>query len=335
MTANQTAMVEGFRRLGVDAVACYFGKYDEYRRNLLAWQERPAGEHEYFVSSLAEAKRRIPDYDQRAQVVPGYWGWMVWKLTLDCIIHRRTWYLITEGSSGSPYTWILRKLMAWAANRWAKQVLCIGEKACREFEALGVEKTKITWTAYATPEVPPEVVSAERSSEECVFVYVGALTERKACDLLAAAWKRVHEEVKKTRLLVVGEGPLKPLFTGLDGVELRGAVPPERVYAEIAGGDVIILVSRYDPWGVALMEGAMCGMAMIGSDAVNSAELIEDGINGRRVRAGDLEDLVRAMREYALNPAAARHQGAAAHRTALKTTGTALANGKWKMENES
>ena len=46
-TTNQTAMVEGFRRCGIDAVACYFRTYDDYRKGLLGWRDRPVGENEY------------------------------------------------------------------------------------------------------------------------------------------------------------------------------------------------------------------------------------------------------------------------------------------------
>ncbi len=325
-TTNQTAMVEGFRRCGIDAVACYFRTYDDYRKGLLGWRDRPVGENEYFVSSLAEARRAIPDFDRCVHVVPGYWGKMVWRLAIHCVLHRRSWYLVTEGSRGGWRTWPLRKLMAVMANRWARQVLGIGARACREFEALGVDRSKLGWTAYATPEPPSEALLAPRAAG-CGFVYAGALTERKACDLLAAVWPRVLAEAPEATLRIVGEGPLKSLFESMQGVELRGSVPPERVYAEIAGGDVMLLPSRYDPWGVSLMEGAICGMAMIGSDAVNSAELIEDGVNGVRVRSGDGESLLAAMLRYAKDPALARRHGIAARESALKTTGEELARG--------
>lgn len=323
-TSNQRAMVEGFRRQGHDIVACYFRTYDDYRRQLLGWQDQPMGEREYFVSSISEARRQLPDHNQRILFVPGYWGWMVWKLVFHCLLHRQPWILVTECSRGGWGTWPLRKLMAILANRWALQVMGIGEKACREFERLGVRKEKIGWTAYATPEPPESALTASRG-EGCTFVYAGALTERKACDLLAAVWPKIHEQAPAAKLRIVGEGPLKDRFLGLSSVELHGAVSPEKIYDEIAGGDVILLPSRYDPWGVALMEGAICGMAMIGSDATNSAELIEDGVNGLKVKAGDEASLLAAMAQYARDPALARRHGLAARQAALKTTGVALA----------
>jgi len=98
---------------------------------------------------------------------------------------------------------------------------------------------------------------------------------------------------------------------------------------------VMLLPSRYDAWGVALVEGGMAGLAMVGSDRTGSAEaLVEEGKNGYVVRAGDADDLLRVMRLYASDRNLARRHGSAAQKTAERTAGETLA-GVLKQELES
>lgn len=88
----------------------------------------------------------------------------------------------------------------------------------------------------------------------------------------------------------------------------------------------MLLPSRYDPWGVALVEGGMAGLAMVGSDRTGAAEeLVRDGENGYVVKAGDEEDLLRVLRIYAADRNLARQHGAAARIAAERTSGDSLA----------
>ena len=155
---------------------------------------------------------------------------------------------------------------------------------------------------------------------------MGEETERKAVDVMAEAFRRVHDESPCVRFLVVGDGPMRSLLADQEGVELVGGIAQEEVYANVARGHVMLLVSRYDPWGVSLMEGAMCSQAMIGSDQTGAAkDLIVDGVNGFLVKTGDADSLTEAMRRYARDPALAERHGQSARRTVEQTSGAEAA----------
>ena len=325
-TVNQTAIIGALRDRGVDVVACYFGQYDHYRLSM-GWVPPPLRPWEFQVSDLTSARRRIPDFDERIQMVPSFADRLSWCLVLYCVRHRIPWFSVTEGSSGSWKTWLIRKFFAKCVNRWALRLFCMGARAEEQFARLGVSRDKIRPFAYAIPPPPASVIQAERG-EGCRFVYAGALSNRKAVDILAASWRQVSQAVPSASLRVIGDGPLRHLFADLPHVEMVGAVRPESVYEAMAGGDVIVLPSRYDAWGVALCEGACCGMAMIASDRVGSSGLVVPGENGVVVPAGNADALTSAMLDEARNPDQARRRGRSAQATMHQSVEPALLAGR-------
>ena len=171
----------------------------------------------------------------------------------------------------------------------------------------------------------------ELSDAGTTFVYAGSFDERKATDVLMSAWVRLHREFPEAKLILAGGGAWQTRVETVagcasSGIEYVGAVRQEKVYEVICRGDVMLLPSRYDPWGVALVEGGMAGLAMVGSDRTGAADaLVEDGVNGFVVTAGDEDDLLRVMRIYAADRAIARRHGEAARIAAERTSGESLA----------
>lgn len=308
-TPNQTAICRALRAEGVPVAICYFGRLDAYRR-LIGWRERPLEKDEFAVSGPAAARRLIPDFDFRLQMVPGLSGFVRLSLLLACRLRRLSWFAVTESVHEHVRGRFLLRLFAFAsASPRALAVFAHGGRARRQLLAAGVPAQKVAWLGYAI-DPPARRVAPEEKTGPCVFVFCGALTERKGVDRLAVAWHMVRSAHPDARLVVVGDGPLRARLDALDGVSCLGARPPASVADELACGDAIVLPSRDDPWGVALVEGAAHGLAMIASTAAGASELIEDGVNGFRVDG--VAALAEAMRAYAADPALARRHGAAA-----------------------
>jgi glycogen(starch) synthase len=164
------------------------------------------------------------------------------------------------------------------------------------------------------------------------FLFAGALVERKAVDVLARAFACVKKKNPDSLLRIAGDGDLKSVFENLEGVEIVGALEPDKVFQIMRECDVIVLPSRYDAWGVALVEGGLAGLEMIGSDATGASELIsEDEQNGMVVRAGSVDSLAQAMLKYAVNPELVFEHGCAARISAEKTLASSLA---YKMSKQ-
>ena len=308
-TVNQSAMLAALRTCGVDVEACYFSQYDRYRR-LLGWKERPLESWEHFASTIAAAHAAIDDWDTRIQMVSSFADGISWRVMLWCLWHRKPWFVVTEGSRGRWFARPVLRLFARWIDRYALMGFFHGRVAAAQFGRLGVRASKYAVCTYPLPDLPAELPPR---APALTFVYAGGLLELKAVDVIAEAFRRVRAEFPHVRLLVVGDGDLRDVFDGIDGVERVGAVPPSEVYMYLARGHVILQPSRQDGWGLALLEGAACGLAMIGSDHTPSAvERIVDGANGFLVPAGDVEALAAAMRRYAADPDLAVRHGAAA-----------------------
>ena len=324
-TTYMKALLDGMRSVGQDVTVCYFGQYDPGRL-AMGWKPRQLESWEHQVCGIADARRQIPDFDERIQMVPSFFNLTSWKLILRCTLKGLPWFSITEGTRGRWMTRPLFRSFCWFVNRYALKLFVEGgARTRRQFVDAGVRPEKIVPFGYATMR-PQGVVGGELSNAGTTFVYAGSFCERKAVDVIAAAWKRLVSEFPASRLILAGGGEMGAVFDGLAGVEMVGAVRQEKVYEVICRGDVMLLPSRYDPWGVALVEGGMAGLAMVGSDRTGAADaLVEDGVNGFVVKAGDEEDLLRVMRIYAADRAVARQHGEAARIAAERTSGESLA----------
>jgi len=69
----------------------------------------------------------------------------------------------------------------------------------------------------------------------------------------------------------------------------------DRVAAEMAAADCVVLPSYREGAPRTLIEAASTGRPMIASDVVGCREVLEDGVNGFFCRARDSDDLARAM----------------------------------------
>ena len=319
-TVNQSAMLTALRARGVDVEVCYFGAYDAYR-GLLAWKDRPLEPWEHRASTIAAARAAVPDWDARIQMVSSFSDGISWRVMLWCWWHRRPWFAMTEGSRARWFVRPVLRLFAWFVNRDARMGFFFGRTASEQFGAYGVRAEKRAVCTYVLPDLPADLPPRD---EAFTFVYAGVLLALKAVDVIAEAFRRVHAAYPNARLLVVGDGEMKSVFDGIDGVELVGAVPPGDVCRYLARGHVVLQPSRQDGWGLALLEGAACGLAMIGSDKTRSAvDRIVDGVNGFLVPAGDVDALAGAMRRYAADPDLAARHGAEAKKSVRDMSGDA------------
>lgn len=143
------------------------------------------------------------------------------------------------------------------------------------------------------------------------FVYSGSLTERKGTDLLAQAFVEVAKDFPQARLVLVGSGPLESSLRELlspvqDRVEWCGFQPWAELPRFYAKGDVFCFPSRYDGWGLALVEALAAGLPSIATDQAGaSIDLLSPGRNGWLVKAGNKHSLAQAMRDALVMPEAA------------------------------
>ena len=114
-----------------------------------------------------------------------------------------------------------------------------------------------------------------------LFVYVGRIATEKNVEALLKAWKQV-EMGKQSKLLIVGDGPLKPslepFYDREHGIYWLGFVADEQKRIDILrAADVFILPSLVEGLSLSLLEAMACGVACIATDAGADGEVLEDG----------------------------------------------------------
>ena len=292
---HQRALIDALRAAGHDVEVCYYGHYDAYRARL-GWVEPatlPPQEHR--VRTLRAARAAIPDYDSRTVLLGGYSHPVFWANALRCALRRQPWALIAEKSQGRARSWPVRRLFGALVNRSAVAAFGLGPEAVDDLaRGWGIRRSKLAGFAYATPGTP----AAPRPHAGFRFVFAGALTRRKAADLLARAWAAYAPAHPEATLRLVGAGPLEECFEGLPRVERWGVCPPERIDEALADCDCGILPSRFDGWGMVVAEYARAGLTLIATQTCGAAEpLIRPGRNGFIVPPGDVPALIQALED--------------------------------------
>jgi glycosyltransferase involved in cell wall biosynthesis len=77
--------------------------------------------------------------------------------------------------------------------------------------------------------------------------------------------------------------------------EFHESVPQETLLGLYADCDVVALPSMTEGWGLSLMEGMVCGKAVVASRVGGIPELVRDSIDGILVEAGDVQGLREAI----------------------------------------
>ena len=135
------------------------------------------------------------------------------------------------------------------------------------------------------------------------IIFSGRLVAIKRVDLLIDAFIQISEERHQWDLVIVGDGPLNADLASrlpdrlMHRVHWVGFIgTPERMAPLYRLSDVLVVPSKREAWALVINEAACAGLAIVCSDVVGACpELVQDGVNGRIFRSGDLTSLVDAL----------------------------------------
>jgi glycosyltransferase involved in cell wall biosynthesis len=154
-------------------------------------------------------------------------------------------------------------------------------------------------------------------------LFVGGLEPRKGLEYLVHSLEYVLDEVPSARLVAVAKtgfrgtdevGWFKVLSDRLGLAEhidfLESVTQAEllRLYAEC---DILVLPSKTEGWGLALMEAMACKKPVVASRVGGVPELVRDGVDGVLVEAGDVQGLSKAIVKLLKDPALRTRMGEA------------------------
>jgi glycosyltransferase involved in cell wall biosynthesis len=196
--------------------------------------------------------------------------------------------------------------------RRADRVITISESARQDvIELCGVPPERVTPILLAADErfhpAPPDDVLAFRARHnlpERFVLYLGTLEPRKNVETLVRAYGALRSQGSDDHLLVLA-GPrgwqYEPIFElvetlGLsESVRFPGFVPADEQVLWYSSATVFAFPSRYEGFGLPLLEAMACGTPVVSSSASSLPEVVGDA--GLLVDPSDVEGLSAALRQ--------------------------------------
>jgi glycosyltransferase involved in cell wall biosynthesis len=135
------------------------------------------------------------------------------------------------------------------------------------------------------------------------FIVLGIMKwhEREDPLVLIQAFRRLLEHKPEARLVLVGDGPLRPeVEEMIRGIEDKLCLPGYAPYSDLpkyyALADVFVHPAQSEPWGVSVNEAMACGVPVVLSSGVGAAkDLVIEGETGFVFRVGDSVALAQTL----------------------------------------
>lgn len=164
----------------------------------------------------------------------------------------------------------------------------------------------------------------KRSEEPLLVLYTGRLVERKGIRDLLAAIPAVLEQVPDTRLVLAG-GPAgwnaadlprqwlpSECLPFADRIHFTGWLSTQEVDEWYRRADIQVIPSRYEPFGMVVLEGMLHGLPIIATSVGGPAAILEDGRTGLLIPPFNPEALAGALLRLLESPELRRRLGAEA-----------------------
>lgn len=156
----------------------------------------------------------------------------------------------------------------------------------------------------------------ERPRSPFTIVSTGRMEEQKRQDLMLTAYAEFHRQYPDSRLILLGDGPLRPQLeaqiAALDlakAVELPGIVSDVEAYLNSA--HLFLLTSDFEGLPLSVLEAMSCGLPIVATRAGGTVDVVTDA-EGILTEIGDEEALTAALCKLAEDPALCEKLSAAA-----------------------
>lgn len=177
--------------------------------------------------------------------------------------------------------------------------ICLNENQIGLLSNIGFDKNKIIkkYNFVSDMEVDFKTVNIEGLPNRYAVFY-GRIGEEKGIKILMQIWNKLSD----IPLVIMGSGPLegeiKQWAEQHDNIYFLGYMQHDKCLSIVKGGEFVIFPSIwYEGCSMVEIETESLGKGLIATDIGFSTEAIENGVNGYKVKLGDIEGFRKCIKE--------------------------------------
>jgi len=226
-----------------------------------------------------------------------------------------------------PNPWLAHSRVQEQAMRAADRLIALAQGEAELIERYYPEarsKVRVVGNGIEDTDDARATAFAGDDASAPLILYSGRLVERKGIRELLAALPEVLEAAPASRVVLAG-GP--PSLSGhqvasqwlgpehrpyAERIHFTGWLSPEGVSSWYRRADILVVPSRYEPFGMVVLEGMLYGLPIVAAAVGGPAEILEQGRTGLLFPPGDVHALSAALRRLLENADQRREIGQAA-----------------------
>lgn len=194
--------------------------------------------------------------------------------------------------------------------------ICLNENQIRLLVDNGFDKNKIIKKYNFVPDAEASLKTLiDNDLPERYVVFYGRIGEEKGIRILMEIW----DELIDIPLVVMGGGPLEEEFMHWaekhDNVYFLGYTQHDKCLAIVKKAEFVVFPSIwYEGCSMVEIETESLGKGLVATDLGFSAEAIENGVNGYKVKLGDINGFKQKIKELWKDPKRCESLGANARK---------------------
>ena len=173
------------------------------------------------------------------------------------------------------------------------------------------EEDKASWTELSNVEVIPDPLAFDIDQVSPLtnkrVIAVGRYVYQKGFDLLLHAWKLIEQQHPDWELVIYGMGdrtPYEQIITELqiDRIRCHLNGSTSDIKAEYLNSSLFVFSSRFEGFGMVLIEAMACGLPVISFDCpCGPKDIVRHNEDGLLVPSGNIDALAEAMHQMMLD----------------------------------
>jgi glycosyltransferase involved in cell wall biosynthesis len=215
------------------------------------------------------------------------------------------------GATGHKLKQLYNLLFGYALLKDASKVVALTQTEAQQYLGMGVPEEKIAIIPNGIDlseyvDLPLKGSFKKKfgiKEDEKIVLYLARIHKIKGVDILAKAFANVIKKLDDVRLVVVGpdDGYLRELKSLIRALKIENKVlisgplyGREKLEAYV-DADVYVLPSRYEIWGLTVLEAYACGKPVVASRVGGLGDILVDGATGFSVEPENVTQLANAV----------------------------------------